>query len=143
MIQVAHVLFDVLKLNSEGANSAGCVVLVNSSTISELEGTSQRKKGGKHRSTSEEDLIHMKAQHPIVEVILAHRHASKVLQTFVKGIQPYIADDEIISPNALKSPLISSNRKVYASWNQVSTILVAYFLQKKLHVTRSVIFCVE
>ena len=48
-------------------------------------------KGGRHQSTSEEDLQRIRNVHPMVSLVLAHRHASKVLHTFLEGLQPFIA----------------------------------------------------
>ena len=95
--------------------------------------SSGKTKAGKHQSTSEEDLMRIQEHHPLVPIILAHRHVSKVLHTFVEGLTSFIAEDgssplpaarsnhksSLLEPLVLP-PTSPPERRVYASWNQVS-----------------------
>mmetsp|Transcript_18913 Transcript_18913/g.31578 ORF Transcript_18913/g.31578 Transcript_18913/m.31578 type:complete len:795 (-) Transcript_18913:1444-3828(-) len=103
--QVAHILFSVLKLGLQGS----------------LKAPTHQTKGGKHQSTSEEALSLIKDQHPIVQVILSHRHVSKLLHTFIEGIQPYITVEHDQTP---------PQRRIYATWNQMSTRTGRFSCQK-------------
>jgi DNA polymerase-1 len=103
-LQVANVLFSVLKLRHPSND-------INIPSVT----SAQQTKGGKHKSTSEEDLLRIVDQHPLVQVILSHRHVSKVLHTFIEGMQTFIADDF--------QEDCASTRRLYASWNQVIFIL--------------------
>lgn len=121
--QVAHVLFSVLGLSSESESAV-------SPSKSYMPSTAR----GSHPSTSEEDLLVIKDKHPLVEIVLAYRYVSKLLHTFVEGIQPFIVNDnestrrEISSNSSILSKRVQ--RRIYATWNQTSTRTGRFSCQK-------------
>jgi len=70
--QVSRVLFDVLGLPPPATSS----------------------KKGKHHSTSEEDLLKLKAAHPVVDLILSYRALAKILSTYVDGMRPFLVKEK-------------------------------------------------
>lgn len=125
MLQVANILFAVLKLGQSRSTSS--TSSSNDPTIVSPQ-VKTKTKGGKHQSTSEEDLQHIMHQHPIVEVILAHRHAFKVLHTFLEGFQLFIDKSDV--PPQINSP--NAERRVYASWNQVRPKCLMLTLRQRI-----------
>lgn len=67
--QLAQVLFDELKLKS----------------------------GGKKRSTAADVLEKLKGSHPIIDDILEYRLYSKIVTTYVEGLEKYITDGKIFT----------------------------------------------
>lgn len=109
---MAHILYSVLNLGLKNAKATNAPMAA-----------AAQIKSGKHQSTSEEDLLKIKDHHPIVQIILSHRHVSKVLHTFIEGLQPFIAEvgeEHNSKCTHLPQRHQFSHRRVYATWNQVS-----------------------
>lgn len=60
--------------------------------------------GGKKRSTAAEVLEKMKGSHPIIEEILEYRKYSKIVSTYIEGLEKFIR-----------------NGKIYTTFNQTAT----------------------
>ena len=65
--------------------------------------------GKRHASTSEEDLMKILDLHPVVQLILDHRALSKLLSTYIIGLEQFIVKDRI-----------SSKCSIHAVWKQTS-----------------------
>ena len=70
---------------------------------------SQTSKKGKHQSTSEEDLMRIRTAHPVVDLILHYRALSKVLTTYIDGINPFVVRETRVLHSLLHSPSTSSS----------------------------------
>lgn len=69
----------------------------------------------KHASTSEEDLLRIKHLHPLVSLIMDHRSLSKICNTYLDGILPFL-----VVPSEPAPDTAGELRRVHASWNQMS-----------------------
>lgn len=47
----------------------------------------------RHSSTSEKELIKLSNLHPVINLILAHRSAAKIMGTYIDGIRPFIMNE--------------------------------------------------
>lgn len=85
--QVANLLYSVLKLPPPPSSSAK----------------------GKHLSTSEESLMLIKSEHPIVQLVLDFRCITKTITTFIEGIRNFMrVDDE-------------GEWRIHSEWHLMST----------------------
>lgn len=78
---------------------------------------------GKFTSTSEDNLRRISAQHPIVDWILAFRTLSKLLGTYIDGLEPFISSSRSkLLQSATTASFVeidnTSLRSIHASWNQ-------------------------
>ena len=89
--QVAHVLFEVLKLPPPA----------------------QTSKKGKHQSTSEEDLLRIKHLHPVVDLVLAYRALSKIASTYIDGLAPFVVKHQPL-PQYRTNPTAPSSTSIAA-----------------------------
>lgn len=85
------------------------------------------KKASKHLSTAEEDLLRIKALHPIVEVILSYRSLAKLQSTYVNNYQQFINHENMslasnVSPSDVDFPGWEKENcgKVHACWTQTN-----------------------
>ena len=72
--------------------------------------------GRRHASTAEEDLLRVRALHPAVDLVLAHRALSKALATYVCGLEQF----------ALVDPR-SGAHKIHPTLRQVRTDLTPFW----------------
>lgn len=83
--QVANLLFDTLQLVPPSAAHYG------GSPKASL------THGKRHLSTSEEDLLKIKSQHPVVQLILNHRALNKSLNTYLDGLKPFLTRIRLVA----------------------------------------------
>ena len=79
---------------------------------------------GKHRSTSEEDLIKIRHLHPIVDLILAYRGCSKLLSTYIQGCTPFLCRYDSRSGEfrgkGSRCEAVEEVSQIHARWNQTA-----------------------
>jgi DNA polymerase-1 len=124
--QVAALLYETLGLPAPkntalpaGSSSMGtgaCAGMVKN--FGDLGGT---KKGLRHASTSEEDLLKIRTMHPIVDMILEFRALSKIAGTYVSGLQTFVRKrtaGELAAVGISNSSMSSGPSSIHANWNQ-------------------------
>lgn len=104
--QVSMILFDHLKLPISGCSSTP---------------------KGRHHSTSEEDLNKLIALHPSVGKIIAFRHLSKILTTYLEGYKQFVCREQsekraapftFTGTAGASTHSAPSSFVVHANWNQ-------------------------
>jgi DNA polymerase-1 len=103
--QVAELLYDRLKLPPP------------SSTV-----------GGRHHSTSEDDLMKIRHLHPVIDLVFSYRACCKTLSTYIQGWSPFLCHYDTPAAKELHDRRINqlqdgddSEASVYlihARWNQ-------------------------